>query len=287
VFHVTSPATTTNRIFAQSDTGLLFSDAAAPAGTEVSLVTTMEDKRSNYSKADYSRAEQARLLQKSLMFPASKDLKSWLDKNIILDCKLERHDVSAADDVFGPDVAILQGKTTRKKASNNPVRLAPVPPIVLKRYHAVTLCVDVMFVNCIPFLVSISRHLRFGTIELLHSRTSRDLLTGIHRIATVYATSGFQVTRVHGDPEFEPLREDLSMHLECCNEDERVPEVECYIRTIKERAHCAVANCPFRFWPCCLVINLVQSVVFWLNVCFHPTTASMTSLGPVHSLLGC
>jgi hypothetical protein len=116
VFHVTNPATTTNRIFARSDTGLFYSDTAAPAGTEVSLVTTVEDKCSNYSKADYSRAEQARLLQKSLMFPASKDLKSWLDKNIIRDCKLERRDVSAADDVFGPDVAILQGKTTRKKA---------------------------------------------------------------------------------------------------------------------------------------------------------------------------
>jgi hypothetical protein len=69
-----------------------------------------------------------------------------------------------------------------------------------------------MFVNRIPFLVSISRHLRFGTIELLHSRTSRDLLTGIHRIAAIYATRGFQVTRVHGNPEFEPLREDLSIY---------------------------------------------------------------------------
>jgi hypothetical protein len=37
--------------------------------------------------------------------------------------------------------------------------------------------VDVVFINCIPFLVSISRHLRFGTIKLLHSHTSRDLLT--------------------------------------------------------------------------------------------------------------
>jgi hypothetical protein len=76
----------------------------------VSLVTTVDDKRSKYSKADHSRAEQARILQKSLMFPASKDLKSWLDKNIIRDCKLGRRDVSAADDVFGPDTAILQGK---------------------------------------------------------------------------------------------------------------------------------------------------------------------------------
>jgi hypothetical protein len=278
-FLVTNPKTGTDRVFTRSDRGLFYSDVAAPAGTDVSLVTTVDDKRSKYSKADYSRAEQARILQKSLMFPASKDLKSWLDKNIIRDCKLGRRDVSAADDVFGPDTAILQGKTTRKKASNDPIRLAPVPPSILKRYHAVTLCVDIMFVNRIPFLVSISQHLRFGTIELLPSRTSQDLLTAIHRIAALYASRGFQVSCVHGDPEFESLREDLSMHLECCNEDEHVPEVERYIRTIKERARCAVANCPFRYWPRQLVINLVQSVVFWLNV-FPPNNGVHDVLGP-------
>jgi hypothetical protein len=59
-----------------------------------------------------------------------------------------------------------------------------------------------------------------------------------------------------------------------------VPEVERCICTIKELVHCAVlANCNFHFLPCQLVINLVQSVVF-CSMCFHPTTASMTSLGP-------
>jgi hypothetical protein len=42
-------------VFAQSDIGLFFSDAAAPAETEISLVTTVEDKHSKYSKTDYSR----------------------------------------------------------------------------------------------------------------------------------------------------------------------------------------------------------------------------------------
>jgi hypothetical protein len=35
------------------------------------------------------------------------------------------------------------------------------------------------------------------------------------------------------------------MHLECCNKDAHVPEVECYIRTIIVHARCAVTNCPF------------------------------------------
>jgi hypothetical protein len=128
------------------------------------------------------------------MFPASKDLKSWLDKNIIRDCKLGRRDVSAADDVFGPDTAILQGKTTRKKASNDPIRLAPVPPSILKRYHAVTLCVDIMFVNRIPFLVSISQHLRFGTIELLPSRTSPSKVVALMPIIAAASARSIPMT---------------------------------------------------------------------------------------------
>jgi hypothetical protein len=206
-FYATNPKTGTDH----SDCGLFHSNAAAPPGTDISLVATVDDKLSKYSKADYSHAEQACILQKSLMFPASKGLKSWLDKNIIRDCKLEWCDATDADDGFGPNTAILQGMTTWKKASNAPICLAPVPHSTQKRYRAVTLCVDIMFVNRIPFLVSISQHHHFGTIELLHSRTSRDLLAGIHR---VYVGHGFQVTRVHGDPEFEPLHDDHPVHLE-------------------------------------------------------------------------
>jgi hypothetical protein len=64
-----------------------------------------------------------------------------------------------------------------------------------------------------------------------------------------------------------------------------VPEVERYICTIKERAHCAVANCPFRFWPRQLVINLVQSVVFLLNV-FPPNNGVHDLLGPCALIAG-
>jgi hypothetical protein len=68
------------------------------------------------------------------MFPASKDLQLWLDKNIIQDCKLERRDFSAANDIFGSDVAILQGKTTCKQASNALIALPRYRHLVRGRH---------------------------------------------------------------------------------------------------------------------------------------------------------
>jgi hypothetical protein len=48
-FLVTNPKTGTDRVFTRSDRGLFYSDVAAPAGTDFSLVTTVDDKRSKYS----------------------------------------------------------------------------------------------------------------------------------------------------------------------------------------------------------------------------------------------
>jgi hypothetical protein len=72
-FYLTNPTTGTVRIFRRSAEGLSYSDAATDA-RGLCLTTFVEDKKSKYSKADYSRAEQARILQKSLMFPATRDL---------------------------------------------------------------------------------------------------------------------------------------------------------------------------------------------------------------------
>jgi hypothetical protein len=42
-----------------------------------------------------------------------------------------------------------------------------VPQEILSLYRKVTLCVDIMYVNKIAFLVTISCHLKFATIEMI------------------------------------------------------------------------------------------------------------------------
>jgi hypothetical protein len=48
--------------------------------------------------------------------------------------------------------------------------LTPIPKDILSLYCAVTLCIDIMYVNKLPFLVTISRNIKFATIELLRNR---------------------------------------------------------------------------------------------------------------------
>lgn len=58
----------------------------------------------------------------------------------------------------------------------------PVPPNILFRPKNITLAIDLMFVNRIPFLVTVSRNQKFITVEDLPNRqegTVRDRLKAV------------------------------------------------------------------------------------------------------------
>ena len=67
------------------------------------------------------------------------------------------------------------------------------------------LAVDVMFVNGVPFLVSVARGLNLVTAEFTPSRTAKQLAAGITRMIDLYACGGFQVGTVLMDNKFEKL----------------------------------------------------------------------------------
>ena len=47
--------------------------------------------------------------------------------------------------------------------------------------------------------------------------------------------------------------------------DEHVPDIERYIRTVKERTRSTYTMLPYRHLPRIVLIHLVKNVVFWLN----------------------
>jgi hypothetical protein len=73
-----------------------------------------------------------------------------------------------AEDIFGPELGSIKGKTVRE--ASDQVRaggLVPIPATIMAHYRKVILCADVMKVNKMPFLVTISRALKFGTVAWL------------------------------------------------------------------------------------------------------------------------
>jgi hypothetical protein len=100
----------TTRAFKQSKQGLFYMDTAAG----ITLVNTVEKNKSKYMNRDYSRAVLARKLQKVLGRPSTRDYLRIVETNQLPNYPIERDDILAAEDIFGPDLGSLKGKTVQR-----------------------------------------------------------------------------------------------------------------------------------------------------------------------------
>jgi hypothetical protein len=119
---------------------------------------------------------------------------------MISNCPVTVNAVKNAHQIFGPDLAGIRGRTVRRP-----------PESVTTDY------VDIMFVNGVPFLVSVARGLNLVTTEFTPSRTAHpdDRPLRSWRISSGHGPDGFLVINTTAAKE-------------------HVPEVECKIRLIKE-----------------------------------------------------
>jgi hypothetical protein len=92
----------------------------------------------------------------------------------------------------------------------------------------------------------------------------------------------------HVDGEFESMRGDLAgigMHLNVASNDEHVPEIERFIRTVKERTRCVYNIVPFPRMPSRMLVEMVQASVFWLNM-FPPEDGVSDTISPRELIAG-
>ena len=79
---------------------------------------------------------------------------------------------------------------------------------------------------------------------------------------------------MHTNCEFGPLRKemtDIYINLNCSSKKEHVPEIERFIRTVKERVRSARFTMPFKRISKLMIVYLVAYAIFWLNA-FPPST---------------
>ena len=89
--------------------------------------------------------------------------------------------------IFGPDVGSLKGKTTRKRPFGVGLyKHAAIPPGIVEQYHDVIIAVDVLYVNKLPFIATISIYIHFGTVEFLHNQKSTTLTEHVKQVNCLY-----------------------------------------------------------------------------------------------------
>ena len=264
----------TQRVFQQSSRGLYFLDTSltpqpvnGPRGTV--LVTTVADNANNSSNADYSQAVLARKIQKIIGRPTTQAFIYFIENILLPNCPITHRDVLRAEQIFGLDIGSLKGKTVRQQPPRVEVTEVTLPPTIHQNYQKVTLGCDIMFVNKIPFLMSISRHLRFGTAQHIKNQQGATIFNGIRAIHQIYLQRGFQIQNAFMDGQFEPLRgnlAELGITLNTASNDEHVPKIERQIRTVKERTRVLYCALPFTKMPRRLIIELVYAANYWLNM---------------------
>jgi hypothetical protein len=136
-FRVTKPDGTV-RIFKQSPRGLFYMDSQHNAAEL--LVTTVEDKRSKYTNRQYSQALLARKIQRMIGRPSTRQFIEIITNNLLPNCPITRDNILAAEDIFGPDVGSLKGKTVRRPGQQVRTVMTSVPADLMGRYKNVVSC---------------------------------------------------------------------------------------------------------------------------------------------------
>ena len=164
-----------------------------------------------------------------------RDFLGMVRVNMILNCPIKDTAVINANRIFVPDLAGVRGRTVRETPATVTTNYVQIPKEIPEQHRLVVLAVDVMFVNGVPFLVSVARGLNFITVEYTKTRTAKALAGCVKHIMDMYSRGVFQVGTVLMNNKFESLRNLIPiLAINTTAAKEHVPEVERRIRLIKE-----------------------------------------------------
>jgi hypothetical protein len=116
-------------------------------------------------QCEYEGAVHARQVQNIMMHPGVCEYMNIIDKNLIQNMPVTRNNIHATEDIFGPNLRSLKGKTVNHPSIPVMGKIDGVPMEIKKNYKFMMLAMDIMFVNKIPFLLTISHGLHFGIAE--------------------------------------------------------------------------------------------------------------------------
>ena len=104
----------------------------------------------------------------------------------------------------------MKGKSARQISQKVRVENASIPVSIMQQYKNVTLSMDIMKVAGIPFLMTISRNIKFGSAGKLDNMKTGHILKHFKALIGAYVTRGFKVTIMITDNQLEPMRGNLA-----------------------------------------------------------------------------
>ncbi len=241
---------------------------------------TVQENMLFYAPREIELAKKARELLISTGSPSIQDLKNALSMNAIRDCPVTTQAINHAEKIYGPDVGILRGKTVRRKPIPIVENLIELPKELYTKRDTLLMALDIMFVNEMPFLTTITYPLYYRTAQRLASRSAEQIYGTLDMVFRAYNGRNFKIKDIHCDLEFkklfDPVEDELGVTMHYPPANGHVGRAERNNRTIKERVRCTYQRLPYKNLPTYMLTQLVQESARKLN--FFPNKYGMSKV---------
>lgn len=252
-------------------------------GGAASLAVTVDDRMRKYSKREVARAEEARELQRKFFFLSDGSLEDLLRRSKIKNTNVTARDVAIAKDIWGPSLGVLKGKSTSSKGKPI-IRGERIRTVQQKQQM---MHVDLMFVNNIPYLISVMDPIEYVQITRLKAKDDWTIWRVLEYHMRFAERFGLSISLVRVDDESaissEFFQSKLGEKLDIGGAGTAVPVVERKIRTVKERIRAVINTLPFEITEK-MEEFLVRGAVYSINLV--PTRNSVEYASPREKLLG-
>jgi hypothetical protein len=150
--------------FTKTDQGLyVFKLKIKKSTLETQFVNTVDENKDFFITCLFKKAKQARELSHALGTSPLQDFKAILRMDLIANNPVMTEDIEIAEEIFGPDIGSLKGKTTKKKPNLVVNDYIDIPQELISKQQTIVLCIDSIKVNILLFLTTISKNVCYQT----------------------------------------------------------------------------------------------------------------------------
>ena len=152
------------------------------------LINTVFDSREEFSQRQYDSTNQAHHELAVVGYPSEKDFKNMVHSGMIPNFPVTLDDIKSSNTIFVPDVPSLKGKIMRRQTRPVVSNEINILKDILQLHKTLSVAADIVFVNRMAFLVSISIHVKFTTVQYLVKRMAGNIIDGNYRVITVISS---------------------------------------------------------------------------------------------------
>ena len=260
-------------------------------------LTTIASNEAQYPKRLVKAARRARDLLARLGFLSTGKLAELINSGNLTNESVSVQDIERAQDIFGPPVPCLKGKTQKRQPTQLPLE---IPRQVVK--GPLVMHLDIIFVRAVPYLLSVTTPLGYIMIDVLSQaatpmsydkmeafvRSAKAIKRSLLLMLNRYRARHFAVNTILSDNEggvtkMESELSSLGIKVIPCGPGQHIALVEHKAKLVKQRRRCHIHHVPFAI-PFLMEMYLIYHCVYTLNC--MPTSTRGDHVAPQVDYLG-